>query len=84
MQPLFFSQCKKKAFLSAVASPTCAIHETNLLNAIRTCYNIFLVSRNQVNQGTAKGTLTQMLHIIFGRMELKVGGQSHSDFINTA
>eukprot|EP01119_Soliformovum_irregulare_P013394 TRINITY_DN3553_c0_g1_i7.p1 TRINITY_DN3553_c0_g1~~TRINITY_DN3553_c0_g1_i7.p1 ORF type:complete len:1701 (-),score=587.09 TRINITY_DN3553_c0_g1_i7:49-5151(-) len=61
-----------KALLSAVVSPTCDVHETSLLNAIRTCYNIFLVSRNTVNQNTAKGTLTQMLHTIYQRMELKM------------
>ncbi|PRP79080.1 brefeldin A-inhibited guanine nucleotide-exchange protein 2-like [Planoprotostelium fungivorum] len=61
-----------KAFHTAVASPICDVHEASLLTAIRTCYNIFLVSRNQVNQTTAKATLTQMLHIIFSRMELQM------------
>lgn len=61
-----------KTFLSAVASPVCDIHETLLLNAIRTCYNIYLLSRSTLNQNTAKGTLTQMLNIIFQRMELQV------------
>eukprot|EP01117_Protostelium_nocturnum_P012512 TRINITY_DN4612_c0_g1_i4.p1 TRINITY_DN4612_c0_g1~~TRINITY_DN4612_c0_g1_i4.p1 ORF type:complete len:1640 (+),score=303.31 TRINITY_DN4612_c0_g1_i4:223-5142(+) len=61
-----------KAFHTAVASPICDVHEASLLNAIRTCYNIFLVSRNTVNQNTAKGTLTHMLHVIFSRMELQM------------
>jgi hypothetical protein len=42
------------------------------MNAIRTIYNIYLVSRNQVNQSTAKATLTQMLNTIFQRMESDV------------
>lgn len=37
--------------------------------AVRACYNIHLVSKNQVNKTTAKATLTQMLNIIFHRME---------------
>ena len=37
---------------------------------MRTCYNVFLVSRSDVNQTTAKATLTQMLNCVFQRMEL--------------
>ena len=40
-----------------------------LLLAVRTCYNIFLMSRSEVNQQTAKATLTQMLNVVFQRME---------------
>lgn len=36
---------------------------------MRTSYNIFLMSRSEVNQVTAKASLTQMLNIIFQRME---------------
>jgi brefeldin A-inhibited guanine nucleotide-exchange protein len=61
-----------KAFFTAVTEPICGVHENLLMNAIRTIYNIYLVSRNQVNQNTAKATLTQMLNIIFTRMETKV------------
>jgi hypothetical protein len=60
-----------KAFLTAVSSPICDVHEHALMNAIRTCYNIYLVSKSSVNQTTAKATLTQMLNIIFQRMEVK-------------
>lgn len=48
---------------------TCEIHESTLLLAVRTCYNIYFASRNLVNQATAKATLTQMLSIVFARME---------------
>lgn len=37
--------------------------------AVRTCYNIFLASKNLINQTTARATLTQMLNVIFTRME---------------
>ena len=41
-----------------------------LLLTVRTCYNIFLMSRSTVNQTTAKASLTQMLNCVFQRMEL--------------
>jgi Dimerisation and cyclophilin-binding domain of Mon2 len=37
--------------------------------AVRTCYNIFLMSKSEVNQTTAKASLTQMVNIVFQRME---------------
>lgn len=36
---------------------------------MRTCYNIFLMSRSEVNQTAAKASLTQMLNVVFQRME---------------
>ena len=36
---------------------------------MRTCYNIFLLSKSEVNQTTAKASLTQMVNIVFQRME---------------
>jgi len=36
---------------------------------VRTCYNIFLLSKSEVNQNTAKASLTQMVNIVFQRME---------------
>nr|XP_009862113.1 brefeldin A-inhibited guanine nucleotide-exchange protein 1 isoform X1 [Ciona intestinalis] len=58
-----------KVLLTAVTSNNCEIHEGTLLQAVRTCYNIYLASRNMVNQTTARATLTQMLNVIFSRME---------------
>lgn len=40
-----------------------------LLQAVRTCYDIYLSSKKLVNQTTARATLTQMLNVIFTRME---------------
>jgi brefeldin A-inhibited guanine nucleotide-exchange protein len=37
--------------------------------AVRTCYNIFLMSHSETNQTTAKASLTQMLNVVFQRME---------------
>jgi brefeldin A-inhibited guanine nucleotide-exchange protein len=58
-----------KALLTAVTSPTFAVHETSLLTAMRTCYQIHLVSKSPINKMTAKATLTQMLNSVFQRME---------------
>ena len=57
--------------MTIVTASTCEIHEGTVLLAVRTCYNIYLASKNLVNQTTAKATLTQMLNVIFNRMELQ-------------
>ncbi|XP_067108829.1 brefeldin A-inhibited guanine nucleotide-exchange protein 1-like [Osmerus mordax] len=58
-----------KALLTAVTSQHIEIHEGTVLQPVRTCYNIYLASKNLINQTTAKATLTQMLNVIFARME---------------
>lgn len=58
-----------QAVLTAVTSPYIEIHEGTILQTVRTCYNIYLASKNLINQTTAKATLTQMLNVIFTRME---------------
>uniref|UniRef100_A0AAZ3QU93 SEC7 domain-containing protein n=1 Tax=Oncorhynchus tshawytscha TaxID=74940 RepID=A0AAZ3QU93_ONCTS len=62
-----------KALLTAVTSQHIEIHEGTVLQAVRTCYNIYLASKNLINQTTAKATLTQMLNVIFARMENQAG-----------
>lgn len=37
--------------------------------AVRACYNIFLMSRDETNRMTAKAALTQMVNAVFQRME---------------
>lgn len=61
-----------KALLTVVTSQHVEIHEFTLLQAVRTCYDIYLSSKNLVNQTTARATLTQMLNVIFARMENQV------------
>ncbi|CBY35510.1 unnamed protein product [Oikopleura dioica] len=58
-----------KALLTAVSSSHIAVHETTLLNSVRTIYNIHLASKSLVNQTTARATLTQILSLVFSRME---------------
>jgi len=52
-----------------VTSQHVEIHEGTVLLTVRTCYNIYLASKNLINQTTARATLTQMLNVIFSRME---------------
>lgn len=56
-----------KALLSLVLSPTIIVHHSSLLKAVRTVYNVFLLSSDPVNQMVAQGGLTQMVHHVFTR-----------------
>lgn len=58
-----------KALLTVITSQYVEVHEGTVLQAVRTCYDIYLSSRNLINQTTARATLTQMLNVIFTRME---------------
>ncbi|KAL9359846.1 hypothetical protein Peur_047969 [Populus x canadensis] len=58
-----------KTLLSAVTSISLRIHGDCLLQIVRTCYDIYLGSKNVINQTTAKASLIQMLVIVFRRME---------------
>ncbi|GMY35231.1 brefeldin A-inhibited guanine nucleotide-exchange protein 5 [Fagus crenata] len=58
-----------KVLLTAVASTKFRVHGEPLLGVIRVCYNIALNSKSPVNQATSKAMLTQMISIVFRRME---------------
>ncbi|GAU16778.1 hypothetical protein TSUD_200210 [Trifolium subterraneum] len=58
-----------KALLTAVASSKFRVHGEPLLAVIRVCYNIALNSKSPINQATSKAMLTQMISIVFRRME---------------
>lgn len=58
-----------KALLGTVLSASMPVHQSALLKAVRTVYNIFLLSRNITNQTIAQGSLTQMVHVVFGRVK---------------
>ncbi|KAJ3087061.1 guanine nucleotide exchange protein for ADP-robosylation factor [Quaeritorhiza haematococci] len=59
-----------KALSAAVccADPNAAIHGGILLKAIRTTYNIFLLSKSANTQIIAQATLTQMVQAVFSRV----------------
>jgi len=58
-----------KTLITAVQSKTCQVHDHSILLAVRSCYHIFLTARNSSNQTTARAILTQMLNVVFRRME---------------
>ena len=58
-----------KALLTAVTSPSLPLHGQALLLAIRACYNVFLTSRSEASQAAARATLTQMITVVFQRLE---------------
>lgn len=58
-----------KALLTVMTSQHVEVHEGTVLLTIRTVYSVYLASRNLVNQTTARATLTQMINVIFARME---------------
>ncbi|KAI8065502.1 hypothetical protein BC940DRAFT_304263 [Gongronella butleri] len=58
-----------KALLDAVYSTSNPLHQSALLKAVRTTYNIFLLSRSSANQNVAQVTLTQMVDHIFRRVK---------------
>ncbi|KAJ3219454.1 guanine nucleotide exchange protein for ADP-robosylation factor [Clydaea vesicula] len=59
-----------KALLASVSSsdPASAVHGGVLLKAIRTTYNIFLLSKSANTQIIAQATLTQMVQAVYGRL----------------
>ncbi|KAI8338556.1 hypothetical protein BC941DRAFT_423211 [Chlamydoabsidia padenii] len=59
-----------KALLDAVYSTSNPLHQSALLKAVRTTYNIFLLSRSSANQNVAQVTLTQMVDHIFRRVKI--------------
>lgn len=56
--------------MDAVYSTSNPLHLSALLKAVRTTYNIFLLSRNNDNQNVAQITMTQMVDHIFRRVKL--------------
>ncbi|KAH0587527.1 hypothetical protein H2248_006309 [Termitomyces sp. 'cryptogamus'] len=68
-----------KALLALVLSPTTLVHHSSLLKAVRTVYNVYLLSSDPVNQGVAQGGLTQMVQHIFARCKVSQTSKETSD-----
>jgi len=58
-----------KCLLTAVSSRTFRVRARALLRVVRACVNAYLGSASEVNQTTAKASLTQMLAVVFHRLE---------------
>ena len=61
-----------KSLLAIVLSTTLSVHQSSLLKAVRTVYNVYLLSPDPTTQLVAQGSLTQMIHHIFGRVKRNV------------
>jgi brefeldin A-inhibited guanine nucleotide-exchange protein len=57
-----------RAMLTIVSSTTIQVHYVVLLLIVRACYNIFIMSRSETTQQTAKAVLTQIANIVFERL----------------
>lgn len=68
-----------KALLSLVLSSTILVHHSSLLKAVRTVYNVFLLSADPVNQMVAQGGLTQMVHHVFTRCKVNAGESTYME-----
>lgn len=58
-----------KALSHAATTKSCNLTGSNLMLVVRTVYNIHLMSRSKALSQTSQTNLTQMLNVIFGRME---------------
>ena len=68
-----------KALLALVLSPTILVHQSSLLKAVRTVYNVFLLSVDPVNQMVAQGGLTQMVNHVFARCKITASNVPQSE-----
>ncbi|KAH9954231.1 hypothetical protein BC827DRAFT_1262273 [Russula dissimulans] len=73
-----------RALLALVLSQTILVHQSALLKAVRTVYNIFLMSNDPVNQTVAQGSLTQMVNHVFARCKTGVDHENVADSAKSA
>lgn len=57
-----------KALLACVLSASLRVHQSSLLRAVRTVYNVYLLSKKPSHQAMAQGALSQMVSCVFGRV----------------
>lgn len=57
-----------KALLACVLSTSIRVHQSSLLRAVRTVYNIYLMTRMPSHQAIAQGALSQMVGYVFSRV----------------
>mmetsp|Transcript_9258 Transcript_9258/g.19271 ORF Transcript_9258/g.19271 Transcript_9258/m.19271 type:complete len:2226 (+) Transcript_9258:141-6818(+) len=58
-----------KALLSIMTCPKCGVHEAAMLQAVRSTFHVYLVSKTTAGKELAKRTLVDMLKCVFNRME---------------
>eukprot|EP01124_Arcella_intermedia_P007339 TRINITY_DN14468_c0_g1_i2.p1 TRINITY_DN14468_c0_g1~~TRINITY_DN14468_c0_g1_i2.p1 ORF type:complete len:2692 (+),score=798.91 TRINITY_DN14468_c0_g1_i2:41-8116(+) len=57
-----------KVFSTSITTPACGVHDTSLLDALITIFNIYLTSSSEVNRTTSRGALTHMCATLFDRI----------------
>ncbi|KAJ1556020.1 guanine nucleotide exchange protein for ADP-robosylation factor [Cladochytrium tenue] len=74
-----------KALTSAVSSvdPVATIHGAVLLRAVRTAYNIFLLSKSANAQTVSQASLTHMIQAVFGRIPKDLSLHSQQDVFDS-
>ena len=58
-----------RALLTVLTASKLQVHSTALLLCVRSTYNVFLTSKSEVTQATAKATLIQIVNAVFFRIE---------------
>ncbi|CAM9015777.1 unnamed protein product [Wickerhamomyces anomalus] len=58
-----------RALMAGVLNEQLPAHGSTLLRAIRQIYNIFILSLSPVNQGIAQASLTQIVNVVFDKVE---------------
>ncbi|KAI0985612.1 hypothetical protein GJ496_002658 [Pomphorhynchus laevis] len=70
-----------KALLTILTSQLVDVHASSLLLSIKTCFNICLISRSLINQTTARATLTQIINVVFFKMEQEASSGKHASML---
>ncbi|PXF40791.1 Brefeldin A-inhibited guanine nucleotide-exchange protein 1 [Gracilariopsis chorda] len=63
-----------QTLLTATTRTRTGLHQGTLLAAVRTIYNIYLNARTPGTRTTARVSLTQVLNLVFSRMEAETAG----------
>ena len=58
-----------KVLMTALSSSTAHLHGHHLLKAVRTVYNVYLLTKDKLNHNTLRVSLAQLITIVFQRME---------------
>ena len=58
-----------KICLTIMVSHTIDIDQRSVLQIVKTCFNIYLSTRSKINEATAQGCLSQILQVIFSKIE---------------
>jgi brefeldin A-inhibited guanine nucleotide-exchange protein len=61
-----------RALVAGVLNESLPAHSSTLLKAVRQIYNIFILSLSPMNQGVAQASLTQIVNVVFDKVEKAV------------